>query len=252
MTSKIDLLLLGKSIAPDFQAKKETHFEKIANSFLNSWLFRRLICMDESVYEDLVYDAVIRDEVDDQMEIVTTSVESDALSVAAIAQQLETGEKLLGLTEVDQDFYKPLRNVAKRLSETDGDLFHEIKAECGLTDDEVLHLLRIHRYYHPTAASQAVTISPKFIATAVQVLRGKLGRLPVTDANRIVVDTEYNRVCRNGSVRLWVQDHHRQYVMNAFFGKIRSERVALSRSRAPAWVRRTLGYENPRVNALVC
>jgi hypothetical protein len=207
--------------------------------------------MDEEIYRDLVEDAMARDDISDAIEINAACVEADALDVAAISVRNETSEMLLGNCQSDREFYAEYRELAVLLVKGGG-VDAAVSFEHKLTRVQLGRLLALHRYYYGVRSESKSRFTPRFVAAAVLVLRAKLGRLPNSDANRIVVEQEYNRVCRNANVRLVVINTHRQHVLNAYYTQFRHERVALSRKRLPKWVQQSMGYENPAVVNAVC
>ncbi len=84
---------------------------------------------------------------------------------------------------------------------------------------------------------QNVAIVPRFAASCALLLRTRLGRLPHNEANQLLVQREYLRICRMRGVRAVDIVAHQQYVANAFFGEDVLDRIALTRSRWPAWMR---------------
>jgi len=90
-----------------------------------------------------------------------------------------------------------------------------------------------------------VRIVPAFAADMVLLLKSHLGPLSLTDANVLLVNTEYHRVCRGLSVRYVDQAVHRQHVVNAFFTEDVFDVVGQTRSRLPRWLRLLLGHKGP-------
>lgn len=78
-------------------------------------------------------------------------------------------------------------------------------------------------------------VIPKFAAAVVMALRSKLGRLAMNEANMIVLEREYGRMCRAHYVRECDVVFHQQHVMNAYFGEGSVDRVGLSRARVSKW-----------------
>lgn len=92
---------------------------------------------------------------------------------------------------------------------------------------------------------------PHFSAQLTLLLRAKFGRLPYNDANRMLIEREYLRVCREGSVRYVDIALHQQWVMNTYFNEGVLEELATTRVRVPGWMRRLFGT-TPSNPASVC
>lgn len=96
-----------------------------------------------------------------------------------------------------------------------------------------------------------VKLVPRFAAAMVIRLRAKFGRLPLDNANRLLIEREYLRVCREGSVRDVDTVMHAQHVYNAYFNEGVLDQVGTARHRAPGWLRRAFGLV-PNAPAVVC
>jgi hypothetical protein len=195
--------------------------------------------MDESQYEDIVHDAVIRDGVESCMEVHTEATEEDSLPVAKSAVYIKDGYDL-GYEE--QGFRKLM---AQRRT------FEEWECLPQKLNVTPLELETAYRRLS-TAPVETRKISTKFIAVAATQLRVKLGRLAPNDANKLVCEMEYLRICRKGSVRATDIDVHRAHVLNAYFSSSAGDRVAACRARQPAWIKRALGYSIPGAGPDVC
>ncbi len=103
----------------------------------------------------------------------------------------------------------------------------------------------------PTEPTQTARMIPHFAATMVLQLRAKFGRLPLNDANRMLIEREYLRICREGSVRHVDIALHEQWVMNAFFNEGVLEELPTTRLRVPGWMRRAFGSA-PSAPAAAC
>jgi len=95
-------------------------------------------------------------------------------------------------------------------------------------------------------------VIPKFVAALTVGLRAKFGALPNTEANRLLIEREYLRVCREHCVRNIDIVAHSQYVYNCFFGETVLDHIATVRVRVPAWMRRAFGGSVPPARAVVC
>lgn len=92
-----------------------------------------------------------------------------------------------------------------------------------------------------------VSVVPKFAASCALLLRSRLGRLPPNEPNYLLVQREYLKICRTRGVRAVDVVAHQQFVTNAFFTEDVLDRIALTRSRWPSWMRSV--YERSTFNA---
>lgn len=92
-----------------------------------------------------------------------------------------------------------------------------------------------------------VSVVPKFAASCALLLRSRLGRLPPNEANQLLVQREYLKICRTRGVRAVDVVAHQQFVANAFFTEDVLDRIALTRARWPRWMRAV--YERSTFNA---
>ncbi len=84
----------------------------------------------------------------------------------------------------------------------------------------------------PDMQHNVTKVVPLFAASMVAHLRAKLGRLPKSEANYLVLQREYLRKCRLHHVRDVDVFAHEQHVINAFFGDETFDRVGFGRARA--------------------
>lgn len=103
----------------------------------------------------------------------------------------------------------------------------------------------------PVVGASTASMIPHFAATMTLQLRAKFGRMPLNDANRLLIEREYLRICREGSVRNVDIALHAQWVYNAYFNEGVLDALPTVRSRVPAWMRRAFG-QVPSVPASVC
>jgi hypothetical protein len=79
-------------------------------------------------------------------------------------------------------------------------------------------------------------LTSRFVAACVMHLRSKLGHMTESEANIMVVERLYNKVCGDHNVRVVDIDLHRQVVLNLFFDDVAYQHVADSRVRLPGWL----------------
>jgi hypothetical protein len=83
---------------------------------------------------------------------------------------------------------------------------------------------------------QTIRVFPAFAADMAMLIQSNLGTMVENDANILLVEREYHRLCRKLCVRLGDQASHRQHVINAYFREGIMDRVPLTRSRLPRWL----------------
>ncbi len=88
---------------------------------------------------------------------------------------------------------------------------------------------------------QRAMVVPKFAASVVLALRAKFGKLACHEANRLLIEREYLKLCRDTTVRNVDVELHRQWVINAYFNEGVTDQVATVRSRVPGWIRAAFG-----------
>jgi len=233
-----------KELAPERTSTFRRMTEKLANAVFNSRFARFCCCIPEEVYHDLQHDTDVRVAVKDELETFSQATEYQCISVAAEEVYNESGYALTGdVAEDDEENYKEYVGFAEFLATPhtfeEWEAFTMAIQGTGFTYDMAPGILKLHK------APRRVKISPKFIAASVMALRAKLQRLELDKPNQTTVEMEYGRIMRNGNVRACVADPHRAFVVNAYFTQSDAERVATSRTRAPKWLRRSLGYDTP-------
>lgn len=103
----------------------------------------------------------------------------------------------------------------------------------------------------PKPAAPRALIVPRFTAALVVALRAKFGRLPINEANRLLIEREYLKVCRDMNVRHVDIEYHRQFVINAYFNESVTDHLATVRVRLPRWLRSAFGF-TPYAGPTVC
>jgi len=95
-------------------------------------------------------------------------------------------------------------------------------------------------------------VVPKFAASMALHLRTKLGRLSPNEANLLLAEREYLRVCRGLKVRDVDIVSHQQFTLNALFGEQLLDSIALTRTRLPQWMRWAFEVSNLNAKPLAC
>jgi hypothetical protein len=110
---------------------------------------------------------------------------------------------------------------------------------------------RLVEDYRDKPVHHKLSVIPKFVAAMVICLRAKNGNMPLNEANRLLVEREYLRMCREGNVRQCDIVHHSQWVYNAYFGEGVLDELPTTRARIPKWMRAVLGSA-PKCSPAVC
>jgi len=82
-----------------------------------------------------------------------------------------------------------------------------------------------------------VCVVPRFAAAVTLHLRSRLGRMGPSEANELLLEREYHRVCRKYGVRDADIAAHMSHVKNAYFGEDVFDRVPTGRSRMSRFTR---------------
>jgi len=82
----------------------------------------------------------------------------------------------------------------------------------------------------------AVRPIPRFVAACVVELRARYGVMSSSDANVLVIQDRYIKLCKTHHVRQIDVARHRQLVINLFFSSYLDFDIAHARRRAPQWL----------------
>jgi len=100
---------------------------------------------------------------------------------------------------------------------------------------------------------QRVCVVPRFAAAMTLHLRSRLGRMGPSEANQLLVEREYNRLCRNYRVRDVDIAAHYSFVKNAYFGEQVFDRIPTGRTRLSRFARWALSFDDvPRAGPQAC
>lgn len=94
-------------------------------------------------------------------------------------------------------------------------------------------------------------VIPRFVAAVCCALRGKFGVMSPSEANRLLIQREYLKLCRETDIRNVDAATHQQWVLNTYFNEGVMEHLATTRARVPAWLARAFG-SNQMVGPTVC
>lgn len=236
------------TILHPLEKTKKSPWSKVKNPFtraaIRSAVLRWCFCFDGKELEELEADAVIRDNIRNCMKQHTDIVYDNAVKDLVKQIRLETG---YDMSDARSKLRKVLRSKGKTgtiAPETKPEIFWNLYKD----DSKVAPVLAGLGIESMEAFDQCfssgpkeVGVVPKFAAGIVVHLRSKFGHLPLTDANRLLIEREYLRACREGFVRESDIISHYQHVMNAYFTEGVLSEVAQSRSRAPRWLRGAYG-----------
>lgn len=216
-------------------SKAKTWYASLA---LSSSVFRFFCCISDEELDAINLDNEVRDAVRVEMTRHDAATDKSVVQVVAAAVYEETGYDLtnVGATSIVEVGF-PAEDVI-----VIGDV------ACPIKDGQAVIL--------PTTAipcvkgDDCVRVVPRFAASMVVCMRAKFGWLALNEANRLLIEREYLRVCREGHVRQKDVVHHAQIVLNAYFGEGVLDHVATARSRVPAWLRKALGTPPVSIGAI--
>jgi len=189
------------------------------NARLGSKLMRFFTCVDESAFEEFAADSEVRDQVKTCM---TEHTRGHSVEVVANVIKDVRREQSYELSDAT-DF------LHKRLTFVDWEIAME---KNGLSPEEALAL---------RDQSMRVIMIPRFAAAAIVALRSKFGVMGASEANVLLIQREYLRICREAHVRACDTELHRQFVMNGYFSEDVLSHLATVRTRIPAWMRTAFG-----------
>jgi len=102
------------------------------------------------------------------------------------------------------------------------------------------------------ANPRPLRLFPKFAAACVVELRAKFGALERSNANMLLVQATYLKLCREHRVRHPDVARHRQIVLNEFFRDTQDAQFAYARYNAPRWLLWLRQYEQPQAGVMAC
>jgi predicted NodU family carbamoyl transferase len=197
---------------------------------IKSKLLRWLFCVNDELLAAMQEEAALRDEVRDAMTMRSIGTGTRAITTAMKEVYNETGYDMSNYTETIEEMAEESADLSELVTSL---------VPLGLLDNRHLETPLV------------VRVAPKFAAALVLTLRAKFGNLSPTEANRLLIEREYLRVCREGCVRNVDIVTHQQCVMNAFFTEGVLDQLCTTRTRCPQWMREAFGIV-PRAPPTIC
>lgn len=236
--------------------------------------FLALCCCHGDEWDNMQYESECRDEIRQNMQQTVALRTGDKSDVKARHLEIETvAVHVFNNTGYDlMNFRDALRADREAIVQSVNDEIDEEIEECDgelpahLQPDGILEtkLERIETEYQHAADKRGLTSNahllpehktakmvPRFTAAMVVALRATFGRMPPNEANRLLIEREYLRVCREGNVRQIDTVTHAQWVYNTYFNEGVMEELPTTRTRVPRWLRGAFGTP-PSAPGVVC
>lgn len=199
--------------------------------YIKSKFLRWCLCINDDLLDVIQDEALLRDEIRGEM-----VQHNGGYGTASVTKCMK---EIFNETSYDMSNYTA---AVDELVSTDADP-HEIEAQ--------LNALGLTATPATIVATKNAMVIPKFAAALVLCLRSKFGNLSLTEANRLLIEREYLRICQTATVRNVDIVMHQQCVINAYFTEGVMEEVCTVRTRVPRWLREAFGSV-PRVEPTVC
>ncbi len=254
LTTRRDIKLINIMSVSDHPTKKWNHTSWWGRVLLKYPILRSFCCLDDGNLQDVMFDIDIRDHTREAMKQHTDAIGNTGVETEMMVIYKETGYDLGRCAEkMNEELAKKAAASTNEKTDVDGcDANDVVKKTINTTMTPT-----VNDTNSDSCSSEAdwgrrskvlrhrgrVQLVPAFIAATTMALRSKFGHMSVSDANRMLIEREYLKICREAHVRHTDMNHHRQFVLNTFFNETLMEEVALSRPRMPAWVRRLFARE---------
>ncbi len=263
LTTQRDIKLVNVMSVSDHPTKKWNHTSWWGRTLLRFPILRSICCLDDGNLQDVMFDIDIRDHTREAMKQHTDTVGYNIENELMVIYK-ETGYDMGRCAEkVNEELarqkaaaasgpstdgvsdMKPITIMQNDISPTNPSTLMANTSNCSepVNTQKISAKVVKHR--------GRVQLVPAFIAATTMALKSKFGHMQASEANRLLIEREYLKLCREAHVRNTDMNHSRQFVLNTFFNETLMEEVALSRPRMPAWVRRLFAREQP-VAPTVC
>lgn len=216
----------------------------VAKWWYNSSIAEVLCCVDAGDYDAALADERVRNDIRREM-LRTQNYRGYGNGVAAAiaSVRVELGYEMSMPEEVVN-----VGNVDGLVAETPEGV-DEPQEAVGAADTNSLGAELVEY----AEQQQRVCVVPRFAAAMALHLRSRLGRMSATEANQLLMEREYNRLCRNYRVRDVDIAAHYCYVKNAYFGEQVFDRIPTGRTRLSRFARWALSFDDaPTAPPQVC
>jgi len=251
-------------IDPSSRAKPTPWHEPITHwIFVKSWFIRKCFCLDDDLLQDVELDGVIRNSIRDQLVTHHSGTGRHAIVEAIRNVYDTTGYDMSNLSSstVTNPVSQPEQAVTPCVSPKGTPKSNSSVASHGSRGKryrkkrktESVDSVPLSPPVIPTLPMSrgALRVVPRFAAAVVLALRAKFGKLALNEANRLLVEREYLKTCRDLNVRNNDIELHRQFVANSYFMETVTDEVATVRTRLPKWLREAFGSK-PSVPPTIC
>jgi hypothetical protein len=246
------------------------------------WL-RVLLCVDDEWLEDVKLEASVRDKIRDELKLQQVGYSIDSVRMVtraiydttkydmsnykmqedaeALAMKEEEELRLSREKEARDTEVRAWTHFARAWSEVFGYQPEWPQSPQGdrvprgdplLTNGGVATVnINTVVSHVPVVVNPRVQVVPRFAAALTLALRAKFGRMAYHEANRLLIEREYLKVCRDANVRHCDIEYHRQFVINAYFNEGVTDELSTVRTRLPRWLRVAFGSV-PNAAPTVC
>lgn len=208
-----------------------TRYARFKKGFAEWWyssgVTAILCCVESEDYDTVVADERIR--VDIRREMVRT------VSYAGYGNSVKA---VMSSVRLDLDYDMSTGEVVTAVAVTAGDV--DVVCDQPVVKQDL-------------GGQPRVCVVPRFAAAMTLNLRSRIGRLAPSEANQLLMEREYNRLCRAYGVRDADIAAHYCHVKNAFFGEQVFDRIPTGRSRMSRFARWAMDFDSlPSVPPQAC
>nr|WRQ65281.1 hypothetical protein [Tolivirales sp.] len=248
LTTQRDVALIDIMRVSDKSSKRWRHTTWWGRIVLKYPILRTICCLDEGNLEDVMFDMEIRDHTRDAMKLHTDAVGNAGVETEMMSIYKETGYDMGRCAEQANE---ELARKRAELASSGPTVEEAVRKHCRETNEQrdVVKTTSVDAEQNGQMSKKVVKhrgrvqLVPAFISAVTMALKSKFGHMAASEANRLLIEREYLKICREATVRHVDIAHHRQFVINTFFNETLMDEVALSRPRMPAWVRRLFARE---------